>query len=153
MEWFGRFLRSGGRVVLLMLLVSSMDMFFSSSVAWSRDSAYAPQPGSRERKEILDALRKDIYRYHGIRVVFVVEYLKVYGGWAWIEALPQSQDGENRYEGVAALLKLRGRRWQVAELACAEPDNPDCFGDPRFFRGLMHRYPALPAAVLPPGSF
>ncbi|HOW55048.1 MAG TPA: hypothetical protein PLR60_10385, partial [Syntrophorhabdaceae bacterium] len=73
-----------------------------------RGQVLTPPPGSAERKLILDALRAEMEKLHHINAVFVVKYLKVQGGWAWIETLPKSADGANQYEDVSALLRKSG---------------------------------------------
>ena len=115
----------------------------------STDRAHTPPKGSAERKAILDALRRELSRLHGTEAVFVVRRLKVQRGWAWVEALPQSADGANRYEGLSALLSKRGGRWRVEELACAEEENPDCVGHADFFVRLGRRFPEAPRAIFP----
>ena len=54
------------------------------------DSNLTPLPGSPLRKAVLDALRQEVKRIHGLDVVFVVKHLKVKNGWAWAHTLPQS---------------------------------------------------------------
>ncbi|MGB8247934.1 MAG: hypothetical protein WCE98_07975 [Chlorobium sp.] len=132
-------------LVLLLLLLPG-------ALSGKERLAGTPPPGSSERREILDALRKEIFRLHRLDVVFVVGFLKAQDGWAWAETLPQSPDGRSRYEGVSALLRKSGGRWRIAELACSEPDNPECLDSPDYFRKLNMRFPALPVSVLPPGS-
>lgn len=134
-------------VAFLLLL-----LLFSGRLAARDPRVFTPPAGSAERREILDALRKDMRTLHGIDMVFVVKFLKVQDGWAWTETFPQSADGRARYEGVSALLKKSGGYWRVVEIACSEPDNPDCLDDAGYFRKLKGRFPGLPAAILPPGS-
>ena len=105
-----------------------------------------------ERKAILDALREELRRQQGLKVVFVVNHLKVQRGWAWIETSPQSADGANRFEDVSALLQKRDGRWRVAEIACAEEGNPDCVGHQDFFTRLSRRFPAAPSEIFPSGT-
>jgi hypothetical protein len=86
---------------------------------------------------------------HGMDLVFVVEYLKVQNGWAWIVTLPQSPDGTNRYEGVSALLRLVDGVWKVADLPCTEEDDPECLGGADYYQQLLIRYPGIPREILP----
>lgn len=127
-------------------------LLFTGIAEGKPQSAFKPPPGSTERRQILGAMRHEISRLHRLDVVFVVSYLKVQEGWAWAETRPQSPDGRNRYEGVSALLRKSGGVWRIAELACSELDNPECLDSPDYFRKLKIRFPALPSAVLPPGS-
>ena len=112
--------------------------------------AYTPGPGSTERKAILDALRGWVKKQHHMDVVFVVRHLKVKNGYAWLHTLPRSKDGSNQYEDISALVKKDQGMWRVAEIPCAEEDNPGCLGDPGYFRGLKKRFPDMPEDILPP---
>lgn len=102
-----------------------------------------------ERKAILDAVRQEIKRLHGLEMVFVVRHLEVRNGWAWFHALPQSRDGKSHYDDIAALLHKNEGRWQIMEMPCTEEDNPDCLGDPEFFSQLRRRFKDIPPAILP----
>jgi len=108
-------------------------------------------PGSPVRKAVLDALRKEMKRLHGVDMVFVVKYMKVKKGWSWVHTLPQSQDGRSHYEDVSALLHRKDGMWEVAELACTEEENPECIGDPSYFAKLKERFPKVPEEILPEG--
>lgn len=111
--------------------------------------AGTPPPGSAERKAVADALRREVKALHGLEVKFVITFLKVKNGWAWIETRPQSFDGKSRYEDIAALLAKVDGVWRVYELACTEPDNPDCLGEPGYFMRLRHRFPKAPRQIFP----
>jgi hypothetical protein len=113
---------------------------------------HTPQPGSVERKAILDAMRSKVKELHGLDVVFNVITMNVSGGWAWVHTMPQSRDGRNRYEDFAALLHNDNGQWQIDEIACTEPDNPDCIGNPGYFRKLLHRFPCVPSSIFPTAS-
>ena len=112
-------------------------------------SNLTPLPGNPLRKAVLDALRLEVKRIHGLDVVFVVEHLKVKNGWAWAHTLPQSPDGSNRYEDVSALLRLQDGVWAVAEIPCGEDENPDCLNGPGYFSGLQGRFPGIPTEIFP----
>jgi hypothetical protein len=90
-----------------------------------------------------------VARLHGLEMVFVVGHLRVKDGWAWVETRPESRDGGSRFEDISALLRLRDRVWQVAEIPCTEVDKPDCLEAPDYFPQLLSRYPGLPVEVLP----
>jgi len=145
MKLFAAAQRTRGMLVVLLLL-------FAGTVEGKPHPACTPPPGSSERRQILGALRHEISRLHRLDVVFVVGFLKVQDGWAWVETRPQSPDGRSRYEGVSALLRKSGGLWRIAEIACSEPDNPECLDSPDYFRKLKMRFPALPLTVLPPDS-
>jgi hypothetical protein len=124
----------------------------ASSLAFAADP-YTPKPGSPERKAILDAMRVVVKRMSGLDVVFVVPYLKVDQGWAWIHTLPQSRDGRSHYEDVSALLHKRQGKWKMADIAAScEPgldDTPDC-SEKTFIKRLKAKYPSAPLSIFPP---
>ena len=113
------------------------------------DLNLTPPPGSSLRKEIMDALRQEVKRIHGLDVVFVVKHLKVKKDWAWTHTLPQSPDGLNRFEDVSALLHLQDGVWKVVEIPCGEIENPDCFNGPEYFFRLKKRFSTIPKEIFP----
>jgi hypothetical protein len=111
---------------------------------------YTPPAGSVERKAILDAVRKEVKSWSGLDVVFVVRYLKVYSGWAWIATLPQSRDGLSHYEDVSGLLQRTKGEWKLVETrpgAC--DDEPECADDKTYFKKLRSRFPSAPPNIFP----
>lgn len=115
-------------------------------------SAHTPAPGSSERRAILEALRPMVPEIDGSKVVFVVRYLRVFKGWSWIEADPESADGRNRFEPLHCLLRKVGDRWVVMEVrpCCGDcEDDPDCRDRKRYFRKLRSRFPQAPADIFP----
>lgn len=113
------------------------------------EDVYTPQKGSDERKEILDALREEIFNMHHINVIFVVNYMKVYNGWAWLHTLPQDADGTNQYEDILALVHKKDLEWKVLEIPCAEEENSNCITSETYFEGLKKRFPEVPECILP----
>ena len=124
----------------------------ASSLAFAA-GAHTPKPGSAERKAILDAMRAVVKRMSGLDVVFVVPYLKVDQGWAWIHTVPQSRDGRGNYEDVSMLLHKKQGKWKPAGIAAAcEPgvdDTPDC-SEKTFIKRLKAAYPSAPLSIFPP---
>jgi hypothetical protein len=110
---------------------------------------HTPPRGSAERREILDALRTEMRRFDPRPVVFVVRVLRVHGGWAWLEAQPQSPDGRNRYEGETALLRRSAGRWSVAERmpAYGEREGSAEESDCGYVRAVRRRFPGAPADI------
>ncbi len=111
------------------------------------ERAATPPPGSPERRLILAALREELFRLHGLEMVFEVRHLKVRGEWAWVAVSPRSPDGRRHYEPVHALLRKQGGRWQVAELPCTEEESP--LWQPGYFRQLQTRFPGVPPGIFP----
>ena len=102
-----------------------------------------------QRKAILNTVRQQIKAEHHLDVIFVVRYLKVKKGWAWVHLLPQSRDGKNHYEDISALLHQNSNVWYIAEIPCAEEEDPACITNPRYFLDLHKRFPGIPMEIFP----
>lgn len=91
--------------------------------ALAKDSAiYTPKPGSRERKAILDTLRKPVTKFnHGKTITFTRVDMKVSNGWAYVSA--STVDAKNKPIGpefttdLSALLEQTHGTWKVLEWA------------------------------------
>ena len=132
-----------------LILGAALAALFLCTGLHASDSNLTSPPGTPLRVGILDALRHEMKRIHGLDVVFVVRYLKVKDGWAWAHTLPQSPDASNRYEDVSALLHLQDGVWTVVEIPCGEEENPDCLNGPEYFSGLQRRFPDVPTVIFP----
>ncbi len=111
---------------------------------------HTPPRGSAERSAILDAMRAKHPDLGDI--VYVVSYLKVNNGWAWLEAAGQSRDGRNHYEPEQALLHRVGGHWKVLEMRPGGEDclsDPTCANDQKYFRKLKARHPSVPTNIFP----
>ncbi len=102
-----------------------------------------------QRKAILNTVRQQIKVEHHLDVIFVVRYLKVKKGWAWVHLLPQSRDGKNHYEDISALLHQNSNVWYIAEIPCAEEEDPTCITNSRYFLDLHKRFPGIPMEIFP----
>lgn len=141
-------------LVLLFLLMSWYPVCWSAgngdkieAAGSNSESVLVPPPGNPLRRAVLDALRNELERFHGKRLVFKVIHLKVKDGWAWVHTQPQSPDGMERYEDVSALLNNKDGAWNVMEMPCTEVDNPDCLNCPEYFTGLKKRFPKVPVEI------
>src|ERR1700680_4887824 len=104
--------------------------------------AHTPPAGSVERTAIFDAMRALGDNHDRI---FVVRYLKVADGWAWVIADPQSPDGKQKYETESALLHATGAGWRVVDQPCSE----DGCDDKQELARIRAKFPAAPAAIFP----
>ena len=129
-----------GAVLLAVLVV------FCGTVS-AAEKPYTPQPGNPVRKAVLDGLRNWVWENHEVRVVFVVRYLKVADGWAWTETAPQSPDGAEKYEGLTALLRRTGEKWEVMHVPSGEEDAPPVDGT--YFEMLLEEVPEIPRGIFP----
>jgi len=130
-------------------LILAFFVTVSAARICTAEDAHTPPFGSAERKSILNAMRADILDKLDLQVVFVVKWLKVKDGWAWVETDPQSPDGKDRYEPFLALLKKENQVWIVAEVPALEEDSPPV--DDAFFKELLERFPGVPEEIFPWG--
>lgn len=91
----------------------------------------SPGAGTPERKAILDALRPKVEQDLGVRPVeFVVEEIRVGGGWAFVRVMPQRKGGgairnpNGEADGVhtEAVLQINGGRWVVKDYGIGSTD-------------------------------
>lgn len=135
--------------LFLLLFIAGATYLDARDADSAMNTSLTPAPGNSARKALLDCVREELKRLHGLDLFFVVQHLKVKDGWAWIHVRPQSADGLQHYEDVAALLTIKDGKWTVAEMPCMEVDTPDCLDTPEFFAGLKKRFPKIPPVILP----
>ena len=96
------------------------------------------QKGSPERKAILDVARASVERRLGIKVIFMVERLAVYGDWAYIDLHPRTEAGKRidyrrtlyakdyipdlDSDSVDVLLQRAGSSWSIVQEAFLPTD-------------------------------
>jgi hypothetical protein len=109
-----------------------------SATTMAQSAPYSPQPGSAERKAIMDAVRTPFEKKLGKKVIFQVSHLKVQNGWAFMHGTPRQPGGkEMDYRGtpyqrcrekgqcddwIVALLRRKGEAWVVVtyEFGCTD---------------------------------
>jgi hypothetical protein len=105
----------------------------------------AGAPSPQERKAVLDALRPKVEVKLGPGVEFVVQVMRVEGGWAFVMADPQRRGGKpidgyqifgddfENMDGlrVDAVLEKRNGRWAVADWGIGATDVWYCDVGPR----------------------
>ena len=102
---------------------------------------HTPAAGSAERKAILDAMRSGDNPDRS----FIVRYLRVSKGWAWIAGEPLSVDGQQHYEAESALLHQEKERWVVVDRPCTEAD---CKERTEILR-MLAKFPTAPSTIFP----
>lgn len=128
------------RIVFAGLVLASVVL--SAGPSYAQESPYTPVAGNQERKAIFDAMRA---RGDNHDRVFVVRYLKVQNGWAWMTADPQSPDGKSHYESESALLRNDGTGWKVLDQPYTEAD---C-DDKKEMARIRTAYPKASAGIFP----
>jgi hypothetical protein len=122
-----------------------VSVLLSAPLALAQQGPHTPKPGTPERKAIADAMRA---KGDDHSRVFVVRYLMVQDGWAWIVADPHSSDGKNHYETESALLRKDATGWKVVDQPCSEFD---CDADRELAR-IKQAFPAAPPRIFPNDS-
>lgn len=119
-----------------------------------KDELHTPAKGTAEREAIMDLLRAEVQKESGVEVVFVVNYLKVHNGWAWVDVTPNRKDGTNLYEGKEALLHQENGLWKDMPLPPQDEDDERMFGDlsRRYISKLQKQYPSVPLDIFPKPS-
>jgi hypothetical protein len=73
-------------------------------------NTYTPEKGSKERKEILDILRKD----YDQQTVFKVQHFKISGNWAAVCVFPLKNNKEVN-DGFWGLFNKDSNRWKEVD--------------------------------------
>ena len=125
------------------------------------DELHTPVKGSEERQAIMDALRADLdnrqspyYHPHRGAITFVVNFLKVHNGWAWMNGYPQSassQDSFGEYSGF--LLHSEQGEWSVMRLPpmVSDPGDPENLDYPgrKDIDRIRQKYPTVASDIFP----
>ena len=107
--------------------------------------AYTPAKGSAERAAIVTGVKQTLAKQGRTNVVLEIPYLKVNGGWAWIQVTPSSADGSQHYESQSGLLKEEAKKWTLREWMPAEEGTDEN----AYFKNLKSKYPQAPADIFP----
>lgn len=118
-----------------LLMVGGAALVASPAIA---EPPMTPPPGSVERRAILDVVRVPVEAEIGPPVVFAVHVIQVWGGWAYVQAVPQRPGGvpvdwsRTKFKDdfakdfmtdiVMCLLELRGGNWAVREFVLGPTD-------------------------------
>lgn len=111
--------------------------------------AYTPPRESAERLALFVALAGYMDPSKLLRLSYVVKYLQVNNGWAWVLAVPQSKDGEIQYAPVYALLHLEDGAWKVKAYTRTEKGKPDFLISTGYLEKLKKRFPEAPLDIFP----
>ena len=109
-----------------------------------------PAPGSRERAELMDALRGPFAQTHHETVTFQVERLKVGGGYAYLDAVALGANGKPVRSlapmggSVSAFYQKRNGHWTVIKWGS--------YGGTDLLDECRQKYPNAPRALFPGGS-
>ncbi|MDQ3818094.1 MAG: hypothetical protein M3362_10415 [Acidobacteriota bacterium] len=124
------------------------------------DPLHTPPKGSPERQAIMDAMREDFndrssptYQPHKGQITFVVNYLKVHNGWAWVYATPQSSDPRDSFgENNGVLLHRENGKWRLMALPpmVEDPNDPENldYPTPKDVQRIKQKYPSMPTDII-----
>lgn len=125
------------------------------------DELHTPERGSQERQAIMDALRASLdnypspyYQPHRGTITFVVNFLKVHNGWAWMNGYPQSSSSQDSFgEFSGFLLHSENGIWTVMSLPpmVNDPDDPENLDYPsrRDIEKIRQKYPRIATDIFP----
>ncbi len=105
----------------------------------AQNTVQRPEVGSKLRKAVLDGLRPSIEKDLKQKVIFKVDEMRVYKGWAFVHVHPIQPNGkpinfkktkyaesleQGMFDGDStyALLKQTGSKWRVKEFAIGPTD-------------------------------
>lgn len=107
---------------------------------FAQQQPYTPERGTAERQAITDALRVPVQKQLKTKVTFKIENLRVQREWAFMKGAPQQPNGNaidyhgTPYQtaiaagafddGIVALLRKRGHKWQVVTYVIGATDVP-----------------------------
>jgi hypothetical protein len=117
------------------------------------DELHTPGSGDPQRTAILDTLHQAYTTGSGPKVKFLVKYLKVHNGWAWIKVVPLDPAGAAEGDEWPSLLHSQSGKWVAIDLIAVAQnfDEADGPADPssRYVKALQQKYPTLPADIIP----
>jgi hypothetical protein len=114
------------------------------------DYQFKTEGNSKDRTEMLDALRAYLNRDLNMILIFTVDHFKVSENYAWLEGTANRKDGEKiestdvvPYDccHVEALFEKRNGTWMVAD--------GEAFSTDVWYTGLGKKYPKVPRSIFP----
>jgi hypothetical protein len=96
-------------------------------LGFAAEKPHTPKPGSKERTDILNAIRDPLEDALHQEIIFRVEHLKVQDGWAFLIGTPRTKadkaidykktrfkwEAEEMDEILVALMRFKRGRWYV----------------------------------------
>lgn len=123
-------------------------------LGFAAEKVHTPKPGSKERTDILNAIRDPLEDALKQTIIFRVDHLKVQDGWAFLIGTPRTKNDKpidyrnTRFKGEAeemdeiliALMRFKRGRWYVV--------THGLFSNDVWWIGLDKEYKA-PSAIFP----
>ena len=143
-------MKSNGSLYIIILMLSGLFIAHAHATEpVAKDQIHTPEKGSAERKAIMEAVHAQYAKNDSTRtqasVEFVVPYLQVHNGWAWIIINPQSKDGKQQFESQSELYQLNDGKWVWAGGLSGEAD----FDDTKDLNELKKKFSNLPSDIIP----
>jgi hypothetical protein len=126
----------GGEAIMIARRKLLLIMLTAAAAPWLSAPSYAQQivlieRGTPERTAMLDVVRASVQRRLGIKVIFQIERLAVFGEWAFAGLRPRTETGsridyrrtlyakdfdpEQDSDTVDVLLRCDGAAWSIVE--------------------------------------
>ena len=117
------------------------------------DQLRTPEQGSAERKAILDAVHEAYKEGADQPAQFLVNYLKVHHGWAWINVTPLDAKGKQVADPAPLLFHNEEGKWVSKDLFDVPTDPDDHVGplepSAKYIKALQQKYPGVPTDIVP----
>ena len=140
--------------VILMSLVMTCGFAVRAAVRTKADDQlHTPAKDSAERKAILDAVHEEYKEGADHPAKFLVNYLKVHNGWAWINVTPLDASGKPVADPAPLLFHNENDKWVSKDLNDV-PTDPDVHVGPlepsaKYIKALQQKYSGVPTDIIP----
>jgi hypothetical protein len=128
----------------------------TTGYAQVNDQLHTPAKESAEREAILDAVRNEYKEGADHPAKFLVNYLKVHNGWAWINVTPLDANGKPVGDPAPLLFNYDNGKWISKDLFDVPTDPDDHVGplepSAKYIKALQAKYPGVPADIVPKKS-
>ena len=105
------------------ILILGILVFLALSEAAFAQTVHTPTLNSKERKEILSALKAKIDEDGAKNAIISPYFFKVKGNWAYLRGLPKKNATVEQYDyNVKALLKRSDGKWEVMKYLVGSND-------------------------------
>lgn len=137
---------------LFICCLSFAFVFSLSTNAVGQDQLHTPPKKSAERKAILEAVHEEHKEGADHLAKFLVNYLKVHDGWAWINVTPLDANGKPVGDPAPLLFHYEDAKWKAKDLVEVAPADDQVGAldpSPKYIKALQQKYPGVPVDIIP----
>lgn len=140
-------------VILIGLIMTCGFALRTEVRAQGEDKVHTPAMDSAERKAILDAVHEAYKEGADQPAKFLVNYLKVHNGWAWINVTPLDAAGKPVADPAPLLFHNEEGKWFSKDLFDVPTDPDDHVGplepSAKYIKALQVKYSGVPTDIIP----